>query len=198
MLILVRHGRTVANAGGLLLGRLDPELDGVGTEQAAAVAEAFAGQTVKRVVTSPLLRTRQTADAIGAVLGIAPAVDERWIELDYGDLDGVALSDVPAETWRAWRSDPAFTPPGGESLIELGRRVRAGIADLADEAVDDDIIVVTHVSPVKAAVAWALAAGDELAWRLFVHPASVTRLAIGRGGPQLVGFNDTGHLRHLP
>jgi broad specificity phosphatase PhoE len=185
MLILVRHGRTAANAGGLLLGRADPPLDDLGRSQAAALAEVVAGAT--RAVSSPLRRARETA----ALLGLPVEVDERWVELDYGDFDGRPISEVPADVWRQWRADVGFTPPGGESLAALGGRVRAACADLTEEAAGTDVVVVSHVSPIKAAVAWALGVGDELAWRLHVAPGSVTRIAVREGAGVLTSFNWT-------
>ncbi len=192
MLIVVRHGRTDANASGLLVGRrLDPGLDVLGERQAQALAAALPGAA--RVISSPLLRARQTAAAFGRPV----EVDERWVELDYGDLDGTALRDVPPDVWAAWRSDPSLTPGGGESLVDLGTRVRAACADLTDEAAFTDIVVVTHVSPVKAALAWALGVGDEVSWRAFVAPASITRIATAGPRPSLHTFNGCAHLDDL-
>lgn len=192
MLIVVRHGRTAANAAGLLLGRrLDPPLDPLGRKQAAALAAALPG--VSRVVSSPMARTRETAAAFGRPV----EVDERWIELDYGSLDGTPLREVPTDTWAAWRADPAVALGGGESLVALGARVQAACASLAEEAADTDLVVVTHVSPVKAALAWALGVGDEIAWRAFVAPASITRIATARPLPSLHSFNGCAHLEGL-
>jgi broad specificity phosphatase PhoE len=185
MLVLVRHGRTAANAGGLLLGRADPPLDDLGRAQAEALAEVVVGAT--RVVSSPLRRAQETA----AVLGLPVEVDERWVELDYGELDGRPITEVPPDLWRRWRADVGFTPPGGESLAALGQRVRAACEDLADEATGADVVVVSHVSPIKAAVAWALGVGDELAWRLHVAPGSVSRIAVRGGAGLLTSFNWT-------
>jgi broad specificity phosphatase PhoE len=189
VLIVVRHGRTEANAAGLLLGRrLDPGLDPLGRRQAEALAAVL--PEVDRVVTSPLARTRETAAAFGRPVEI----DERWAEVDYGDLDGTPLADVPAELWARWRADTSFAPPGGESLHDLGLRVRAAAADLTADAAERHVVVVTHVSPVKAAMAWALGVGDEVAWRAFVAPASITRIAVRGGVPSLHAFNVVGHL----
>jgi len=192
VLSIVRHGRTEANRAGLLLGRLDVDLDDTGRDQAARLAAALG--PVDRVVSSPLRRTRATAEA----LGLPVEVDERWIELDYGELDGTPLRDVPADRWARWRTDLAWCPPGGESIADLGRRVRAACHDLADEARDAHVVVVTHVSPVKAAAAWAMGVGDEVCWRMFVAPASITRIGVGDRGPSLHGFNDVAHLAEAP
>ena len=194
MLILVRHGRTEANASGLLLGRLDPELDEVGRGQAAAAAASLAGTRVARVITSPLARTRATAEQIALVAGVPVEVDDRWIELDYGELDGTPLGDVPAEVWAQWRADAAFAPAGGESLVGLGVRVRESLLELSEAARYEHIVVVSHVSPIKAAVVWALGVGDDITWRMFLAPASITRIAVSDRGPSLHGFNDVSHL----
>lgn len=192
MLIVVRHGRTEANASGLLLGsRVDPALDDLGRRQAAALAPVVSGAA--RVVTSPLRRTRETAEA----LGLPVSVDERWAELDYGAFDGTPMAEVPPDTWQRWQQDLDFAPPGGESLRQLSARVRPACEALLDEARDHDVVVVTHVSPIKATVAWTLGVADDIAWRMWSAPASVTRIAVGRSGPSLHGYNDVTHLQGL-
>jgi broad specificity phosphatase PhoE len=188
VLILVRHGRTDVNRERRLLGRVDVDLDEVGRRQAEALA-AHVGP-VDRIVASPLRRAQQTA----AAWGVPVDTDERFVELDYGDLDGVPLADVGSGTWAAWRADLDFAPPGGESIAELGTRVREACDDLRRDAAAGDVVVVSHVSPIKAAVAWALGVGDEIAWRTFVAPASVTRIGFSEGRPSLRSFNDCHHL----
>src|SRR5690606_8036838 len=106
------------------------------------------------------------ADACGAVM----EVDDRFVELDYGEWDGRALTDVPAESWRAWRRDPGFRPPGGEWLLAVRERV-AGAASEYLEAVagsDGVVVAVSHVSPIKALVCWALGVDDSVTWRMFL------------------------------
>jgi broad specificity phosphatase PhoE len=206
MLILARHGRTEANARGVLLGRADPGLDDEGVRQADCLGTGLAGLDVVRVVSSPLGRCRASAEVIadalraagsaagGAGVKLDVEVDERWIELDYGVLDGVPLAEVPAESWARWRGDVSWAPDGGESLAALGERVRAACDDLVADATDADVVVVSHVSPIKAAVAWALGVGDEVAWRMWVAPASITRIGVAAGRPSLRSFNELGHL----
>ena len=186
MIVLVRHGQTAANAAGLLQGRVDPPLTDLGRRQAEAAATALPAEA--RVVSSPLLRARQTAEILAG--GPAVTTDERWIELDYGTFDGRAAADVPAEVWDRWRADPHFAPPGGESLLACGLRVRAACEELADEARDGDIVVVSHVSPIKAAVAWALGVGDETSFRMFLDVGAICRIAVGPRGPSLRSYNE--------
>jgi broad specificity phosphatase PhoE len=192
VLIVVRHGRTEANATGRLQGRrLDPPLDELGRRQAVAVAAAL--PDTARVIASPLRRAQETA----AAFGVPVETDQRWVELDYGELDGTPLADVPAELWADWQSDLDFTLPGGESLRSLGKRVRDGAEALVDDAAARHVVVVTHVSPLKAALAWALGVGDEVAWRTFCAPASITRIATAGPRLSLHGFNQTTHLADL-
>jgi broad specificity phosphatase PhoE len=190
-LVIVRHGRTEANARGVLLGRLDVELDALGRAQAERLAASTG--PVDRVIASPLLRTRQTA----AVFDQPVEIDERLVELDYGEFDGRPFDEVPEGTWGRWRSDILFAPPGGESLHGLGLRVRSFLDELTASPSDETVVLVSHVSPIKAAVAWALGAGDELTWRLFVAPASITRVEVSNRGTVLRTFNEAAHLGGL-
>jgi len=190
VLIVVRHGQTHVNASGLLLGRADPPLDATGRAQASAVAAALAPLSRStRIISSPLRRARETASFIARDRSVD--IDDRWIELDYGGYEGKPIVEVPGEIWARWRSDPTFTPDGGESIQSLGERVAAACTDLLPDAEAGDVIVVTHVSPVKASVAWALGVGDEIAWRSFVAPGSVTRIGSRQGLPVLLSFNET-------
>jgi broad specificity phosphatase PhoE len=189
VLILVRHGQTASNASGLLLGREDPPLNQLGRLQAKALAAVNGVAGAARVVASPLRRTRETAEMLGPPV----TYDERWIEIDYGEYEGMPLVDVPAQVWETWHADPSWAPKGGESLTAVGARVRAACEELVagGEADVADIIVVSHVSPIKAAVAWALGVGDEVAWRMFLDVAAVCRVAMGPRGPSLRSYNET-------
>jgi broad specificity phosphatase PhoE len=193
MLILIRHGESVANAQGLLLGRTDAELTEKGMAQAAAVRQLLHAP-VNVLRSSPLSRARDTA----ALLGIDARVeiDDRWIEVDYGEYECQPLRDVPADVWREWRRTPDYRPAGGETLAEVDARVAAACDELfasagaAARAPHGDVVVVSHVTPIKAAVAWALGMGAELSWRLHLQTASVTRIGWDNDAPVLYGFNE--------
>jgi probable phosphoglycerate mutase len=185
MLYIVRHGRTAENAAGQLLGRHDPELDDEGRRQARTVAD-WVGP-VDRVVSSPLIRARDTAAAFGSEVEI----DERWVELDYGDYDTAHPADIPRAVWEKWRTDPDYAPPGGESMAALVRRVTSAGAELLEDATDRAVVVVTHVSPIKAVLSWVLGGVDQVAFRTRVSQPSITRVAKGPNGPVLHSFNES-------
>lgn len=192
MIVLARHGQTEANRDALLVGRIDPPLTDLGLQQARRLAGALETSGAVRVVASPLTRTLQTATIIADVLGLPVETDDRIIEMDYGAWDGTPIADVPIDTWRAWRTDPEFRPPDGESLRDVSRRVGAAMGEWL--TTDEPIIAVTHVSPIKAALTWALGAPDQMTWRMYVEVASISRIGLRQGAPCMLGFNDTTHL----
>jgi broad specificity phosphatase PhoE len=183
VLYLVRHGRTEANAGGRLQGHIDLPIDEVGEAQAAALGRAVTEVDV--LICSPLLRARQTAE----VFGMRPVIDDRWIEMSYGQYEGFALTDIPRDTWAQWVSDLDFCPPGGESVRTLGRRVYEACESLVDSARDRNVVVVTHATPIKAAMAWALGVDVDITWRSHVDQASITKIIMRDRGPTLNAFN---------
>jgi alpha-ribazole phosphatase len=189
MLILVRHGRTAANAQGLLQGRLDQPLDELGCQQAVEVSSYVlrTAGTIDAVISSPLVRAQQTAEQFG----VRVDTDERWLELAYGKYEGVPHADVPSEIWNLWRKDPEFVPEGGESLAMLDARVRPACEELVERARTGNVVVVSHVSPMKTAVAWALDVDLGISWRSHLSHASVCRIEMRAHGPVLLSFNET-------
>jgi len=138
-LILVRHGRTTANSTGVLAGRTAVELDDHGRTQAEALAEVFATIPLAVAISSPLLRTQQTAELLLAKRDPALQVqlDEGFTEVDYGEWTGAALKDLAGDPlWRVVQSHPsAVTFPQGESMAAMSARavgaVRRWVAQVA-------------------------------------------------------------------
>ncbi len=166
-------------------GRLDLPLDDVGRAQAADVAN-WLGKP-DRVISSPLLRARQTAEAFG----MPYEVDERWVELDYGNLEGVPIADVGDDVWARWRVDPTYRAGDGESMEAMRDRVISAAKEVLADANRQIVVVTSHVSPIKAAVTWALDTEVTAMWRCHLDQASVTRIGESPKGPVLLGFNET-------
>lgn len=165
-------------------GRLDPPLDEIGRRQAEAIA-AMVGD-VDDVISSPLVRATETA----AYFDREITVDERWIEVAYGEYEGIPTSEVPPEVWQEWRTNANFSTKGGESFASLDARVRASLDELGDRIRERDIVVVSHVSPIKAAVAWALGVSMDIMFHCHLGQASLCRVDKGRFGPLLHSFNE--------
>jgi len=189
VLILLRHGRTAANEAGLLQGRLNQDLDELGQRQAEAAARHLAviDGGIDAVIASPLKRAQQTA----AAFGLPVETDERWIELSYGVYEGVPHADVPSEVWQMWRNDFSYIPEGGESLTALDERVRGACDALVERAARENVVVVSHVSPMKSAVAWTLGVDIGISWNCHLDHASICRIEIRGRRPVLSTFNET-------
>lgn len=139
-------------------------------------------------ISSPLRRARQTAEAIWPDGPIE--LDDRWQEMGYGELEGKPVAEVRALVRDQWRVSVDWAPAGGEALSAVSQRVIAACADLVSRYPEGDVIAVTHVSPIKVAVAWALGVGAEIAGRLNVELASVTLIDASAGRqPALRAYN---------
>jgi broad specificity phosphatase PhoE len=193
VIALVRHAQTDSNKAGLLLGRADPPLNDAGREQARGIAGRLANDARPIVVvSSPLRRAMETAEQIATMCDAPLEPEPRLIELDYGEWDERGVAEVSVEEWRRWRDDPEFAPPGGESLAQVQRRVAECMEELFPRAADGSLVAVSHVSPIKAAVAWALGVGPEVSWRLRLDVASITRVVPGPDrAPVLLTYNET-------
>ncbi len=206
--ILVRHGRTTANATGVLAGRAPGvSLDDTGREQAALAADRLASVPVAGVVSSPLERCLQTAQFImNRQTGTPYApVDPDLTECDYGQWQGRALSDLATEDlWSVVQSQPsAVVFPGGESMAAMQARSVAAIRrnDAAFEAQHGPgavWVAVSHGDIIKSILADALGMHLDLFQRLNVGPASLSIVRYGPNRPSVYATNtDAGDLSWL-
>jgi probable phosphoglycerate mutase len=143
---LVRHGQTERSAKSAYSGRLDVPLTQTGREQARRVAQQLAGARIDAVVTSPLVRARDTAQAIADAAGLPLTVDERLIEVDYGPFEGLDREGARARLgapFEAWRADPFGAPVAGmEPLAAALERARGATADVL--AAHEHPVIVGH------------------------------------------------------
>jgi len=191
MIVFARHGETAPNRDGLVLGRADPELTGEGRQQAVLLGAALAAEPVSLLLSSPLLRARQTAEAVSEACGVPVTVDERLVEIDWGTWEGRPAGSLAVADVDRLKADDG-TAPEGESLESLSARVESFCTDHVDR--DGLVVAVSHVSPIKAAAAWAMGVDGTVAWRMYLGLASITRVGRGRTSPVLLSFNETGHL----
>jgi broad specificity phosphatase PhoE len=192
VIVFARHGQTAPNRDGLVLGRADPELTEEGHRQAALLGAALGAEPVEAILTSPLVRARQTAEVIAGACGVPVTVDERLLEIDWGTWEGRPAGSLAVADVDRWKSENG-TAPEGESLDSLSRRVESFCVEALDR--ESLVVAVSHVSPIKAAAAWALGVDGTAAWRMFLGLASITRVGRGRTSPVLLSFNETGHLQ---
>ncbi|MFJ4325089.1 bifunctional RNase H/acid phosphatase [Streptomyces tricolor] len=202
-LVLLRHGETPLTPQKRFSGSggTDPSLSAAGREQAYRVAEALARRgTIQAVVSSPLARTRETAEIVAARLGLDVAVEEGLRETDFGAWEGLTFGEVRErhpDDLNAWLADPEARPTGGgESFAETATRIAATRDKLVAAHAGRTVLLVSHVTPIKTFVRLALGAPPESLFRMELSAASLSAVAYYADGNASVRlFNDTSHLR---
>jgi broad specificity phosphatase PhoE len=198
-LVMWRHGETDYNATGRMQGHLDSLLTDVGRNQARFAVPALARFSPDIVVTSDLRRAMDTATTFTDQAGVPLRVDKRLRETNLGLWQGMTSAEVD-DQWpgarQIWQTDPTWTPPGGESRLEVAARAQEVVADL-DESTEDTAVLCAHGGLITALTghllelpitAWAKLGGignchwtvlarrasSGLAWRLRVYNAGIT------------------------
>ncbi|MGD1217703.1 bifunctional RNase H/acid phosphatase [Streptomyces krungchingensis] len=201
--VLLRHGETPLTPQKRFSGSggSDPSLSDAGREQAERVAAALAARgTIQAIVASPLARTRQTAGAVAARLGLDVTIEEGLRETDFGAWEGLTFGEVRErypDDLNAWLASPRAEPTGGgESFTATARRVAAARDRLIAAYAGRTVLLVTHVTPIKSLVRLALGAPPESLFRMELSAASLSAVAYYADGNASVRlFNDTSHLR---
>ncbi len=196
--MLLRHGQTPMSVQKRYAGRSDPPLTEAGVQQAAAAAKRLASAGFGVIVTSPLLRTVQTAQAVAAVTGAAVVTEDGFRETDFGAWEGLTFAEVrerwPAEL-SAWLADPEIAPPGGESFTDVSVRVIAALDRVLAARAGQTVLIVSHVTPIKTLVAAALLAPPAALYRMHLDVAALCEIDWYADGPAVLrSFNDTSHL----
>jgi len=199
--LLVRHGRTAANASAVLAG-WTPQvlLDEAGRQQVSELADRLARLPLAAVLSSPLERCRATAEAIAAGRdGLSVRVDERLGECRYGDWTGRTIASLRRDPlWRVVQEHPSGAVfPAGEALAAVQARavaaVRGTAAEIAARHGPDAVwLACSHGDVIKAVLADALGLHLDLFQRIVVYPASVTVVRYTPTRPFVLRVNDTG------
>lgn len=198
-LYLIRHGETESNRLGLALGQQDVPLNEQGRRQAERLGRALAKEALGAVYSSPLLRARDTATAVAAPHGLPVRVEDRLIEMDVGEVDGLSFEEVGQrypDLLRTWMSDdgPSEPMPGGESLAQVLDRAWTWVENLATSHRRERVAAVTHNFVILSLVAQAVGIGLSR-FRRFRHAvAAVSVIDFEDGRTTLVRLNDTCHL----
>lgn len=195
--LLVRHAPH-ALQGRTLVGRSDVPLSDEGTRLAASLADRLAGEPLAAVQSSPRARTRATAAAIAGRHGLAVETAAELDEIDFGAWTGQAfdaLEPDPAwRSWNAWRTGsrpPGGETSGGETMAEVQLRLLRHLETARARWPDGTVALVSHGDPIRAVLAFWLGIPLDLAHRLEVDPASVSRVELSPWGPRVLSVNET-------
>jgi probable phosphoglycerate mutase len=197
--LLLRHGETPLSTERRFAGRGDIPLTEEGLRQAAAAADRLGARGgIDVIVTSPLRRARQTADAVAQATGAPLVADDGLIETDFGQWEGMTIAEA-SQRWpeevSAWMRSVDVAPPGGESFADVINRVNAALDRLLAEHQFRTLLLVSHVSPIKIAACRAMLAPPASLFRIQLDVASLCEIAWFADGPAVVrSLNDTAHL----
>ena len=201
--VLLRHGQTQMSVDKKYSGHTDVQLTPHGQKQALAAAQALAnrGLSFDVIVSSPLKRCQQTAQAAAQALGIdeVETVDE-LIELDFGKWEGESFDAVgkhDGKRLQEWMEDSSVSCPDGESLQQLHKRVRAARKQLQQRYAGQTVLVVSHVNPIKSFIRQALDGNAAVFEKVFLGLASISDVEFWSDGSLLRCVNDVGHLGAL-
>ncbi|HWR24246.1 MAG TPA: histidine phosphatase family protein [Feifaniaceae bacterium] len=198
-LLLMRHGQTEWNHTMRTQGRTDIPLDETGRAQAALAAERLKDARLDAVYASPLLRARQTAEAVAGPHGLPVIEHPLLVERDFGIWEGEefsALANKYPDALRLWREDPvACTPENAESLTDVLHRCTAFLEELrARHGEEETVLVVSHSIPLRLMVAHLIGLAPGHIHSLRMDNAAYTELLLREKYNTLLVLNDTGHL----
>lgn len=198
---LLRHGETLHTAEKRFSGwgGDDPALNANGITQAHAAGRHLAASgSADLIVTSPMTRTRETADIVAEHLGVDVVVEHDVRECDFGEWDGQTFAEVQSNDQARldqWLASTGVAPPGGESFDAVEQRVRAARDRMLAEYEGSTLVVVTHVTPLKTLLRLALDAPAHAYYRLEIKPASLSSIAwFGDGNVSVRSMNETPYL----
>jgi len=188
--LLIRHGQT-PTTGVVLPGRAAGlHLSETGRQQAERVAVQLKERLslIDAIFTSPLERTRETAEPTARVFGLEPVVDDAFVECDFGDWTGQKLTDLSKlPEWQTVQKTPSqFRFPGGESFVEMQDRVVAGIESAAAQFPGGVVACFSHADPIKAAITHYRGVNLDEFQKAKADPASVTVIEFAEGVGRVV------------
>ena len=196
--LLLRHGQTLMSVERRYSGRSDAPLTAAGLQQAADAGKYLAGADIGVIITSPLLRTVQTAQEVATVIGAPVVTDDGFRETDFGAWEGLTFAEV-REQWpdemANWMADPQVAPPGGESFTDVSARVTEALHRVLAEREGQRVLIVSHVTPIKTLVAAALLAPPSALYRMHLDLAALSEIDWYAGGSAVLrSFNATSYL----
>ncbi len=199
---LVRHGTTDWNQGEIFRGRLDIKLNEAGRAEARALAAYFQDVDLTGVFSSPLSRAMETAQAIAETKGLEVKPDAAFVDLNFGDWQGLPVQRVKAEypdLFRLWVERPQeVTFPGGETLAQARERAWEGFRRLFQQHEEETILIVSHRVITKLLICTVLGIGESHFWQIRQEATAINRIDFLRGRFVASLINDTCHLESIP
>jgi phosphoserine phosphatase len=198
---LIRHGTTDWNKKEIFRGRIDCKLNEAGHAEAQALAAYFQGTDIAAIYSSPLSRASETAQAIGRPKSLSVISDDAFMDMDFGEWQGLALEEVknkyPA-LYRTWREQPQdILFPNGESLVQVRTRCWEGLQRVARENLEKITLIVTHRVITKVLICAVLDLDNSHFWQIQQDTTAVNCIDYHNGNFYASLINDTCHLKTI-
>lgn len=191
----MRHGQADNNVNRILVGRhIESHLTEQGRKQVEYAAKDLKSVQIDRVVVSPVIRAIETAEIVCKEVGASYEIDERLYEIELGKLVGMNFDEVVSKYGNLFlkfydEHDPALESFGVESFTSVKKRVKSLLEEAAKKHVDRNILCVTHLDPIKAAISTILELNPEALYRWHIRNASMTILRQDERQYSLSGVN---------
>ncbi|HEX6562198.1 MAG TPA: histidine phosphatase family protein [Nitrososphaera sp.] len=195
LVIFMRHGQADNNVNRILVGRhIESHLTEEGRKQVGYAARDLKSVQIDRVVVSPVIRAIETAEIVCKEVGASYEIDERLYEIELGKLVGMNFDEVVSKYGNLFlkfydEHDPALESFGVESFTSVKNRVKSLLEEAAEKHVDRNILCVTHLDPIKAAISTILELNPEALYRWHIRNASMTILRQDEKQYSLSGVN---------
>jgi len=197
---LVRHGESVANTRGIYQGQTyNTPLSCMGKKQAEALAKFFEDKDINKILTSPLMRTKQTAQKVANLKHLEIFDTLEVIETNHGEWEGLekkVISTKWPNIYQLWQKKPSEVKfPGGETFLETRKRVIRWWNCIIKE--NTNLLVVTHDNIIRIILAEVLGLNLDNIWRFQLNPAAVTIVEVENGNYHLLALDEKSHLKEL-
>lgn len=182
LVIFMRHGQADNNVNRMLVGRhLESHLTEFGRQQVADAAKQLKNVPIDRVVVSPVIRTMETAEIVCNAIGTGFEIDERLYEIELGKLVGMNYEEVVTKYGNLFlkfydEHDPVLESFGVEPFLQVKKRVKSLLGEIAENHADRNVLCVTHLDPIKAAISTLLDLKPEALYKWHIRNASMTIL----------------------
>src|ERR687895_926092 len=199
----MRHGQADNNVNRILVGRhIESHLTEYGKQQVADTASYLKSISVNKIFVSPVVRTLETAEIVCQSLGIDYEIDERLYEIELGKLVGMNYEDIILKYGNLFlefytENEAALIPYGVESFASIKQRIKNILDEMAEAYWDRNVLMISHLDPIKAAIAIILDLKPESLYKWQIRNASLTILKNDNKAYTLTGVNVMGMPRYL-
>jgi broad specificity phosphatase PhoE len=199
-LYFIRHGEISANVERLWHGSTDSELNELGMQQARNLGEFLqkGGTGISAIYASPLKRTMKTAELVGNPIGLEPRAANGLVEFGIGELEGTPYLVLAEELgfFEEIEADLHFSPPGGESVIQVAARMVTAISDIAECHPGEEVAIVSHGAAMGIALAQILEGRPYPFYQYHMDNTGLSKFRWA-DGLEMIFFNQVEHLQEL-